>query len=68
MSAMRHLCQTQAECRMFLMSALTKKKAFCSIGRKFAEEEKAFFIEKNQIPLSFSAKEEGICQFMSEWE
>ncbi len=48
---MRHLCQTQAECRMFLMSALTKKKAFCSIGRKFAEEEKAFFIVKNKTPL-----------------
>lgn len=30
MSAVRHLCQTQAECPMFLMSTLTKK-AFCSI-------------------------------------
>jgi len=59
MSAMRHLCQTQAECRMFLMSALTKKKAFCSIGRKFAEEEKAFFIEKNQIPSLLVRKKRG---------
>jgi hypothetical protein len=59
MSAMRHLCQTQAECRMFLMSALTKKKAFCSIGRKFAEEEKAFFIEKNQIPPFLVRKKRG---------
>lgn len=64
---MRHLCQTQAECRMFLMSALTKKKAFCSIGHKFAEEEKAFFIYINKNPLPLVRKERGIYKFMK-WE